>query len=338
MTDISDSFRWLGVELRHLLALRAVAQEGSLAAAGRRLGYSQPAVSQQLATLERLVGMRLVERRAGGREVALTEAGKRVLRHGSAMLARAQAAAAELRGLEEGTAGPLRLGTIPSVGARVVPRVLRRFTELEPAIEVELAEDGDDQPLLDQVEAGELNLTFAVPPVREGPFDSVEVLHDPYVLLAAPDSPLAKIGDGVSVRRLAKEPLIVCSQSHSVDDFLNAHGIAAQVRYRIEDNETIIGLAAAGMGLAILPRLVVGETRADVVQLELATKPPPRLIALVCHADRELTGPVRTLIDVVQEVCAELTIDAVPAKRRKAKRRQRSTALVGRSAPLNPGY
>jgi len=79
MSDISEAFRWNGVELRHLVALRSMSEEGSLAGAARSLGYSQSAVSQQLQTLERLVGSRLVERPAGGREVHLTEAEQRVL-------------------------------------------------------------------------------------------------------------------------------------------------------------------------------------------------------------------------------------------------------------------
>jgi molybdate transport repressor ModE-like protein len=166
MANRSESFRWVGVELRHLLALKTVADEGSLAAAARSLGYSQPAVSQQIASLEKLVGSRLVERRAGGREIELTEAGRRTLRHGRALLARAQAADAELRALQDGTQGTLRLGTNPSVGARIVPQLLRHLAEQLPQIEIELVEDPNDERLLDRLEAGELELTFAFPPLQ----------------------------------------------------------------------------------------------------------------------------------------------------------------------------
>jgi molybdate transport repressor ModE-like protein len=306
MADINGGFRWAGVELRHLVALRSVADEGSLAAAARKLGYSQPAVSQQLATLERLVGSRLVERRAGGREVSLTEAGRRVLRHGGAMLARAQAADAELRALQEGTIGTLRLGTIPSIGARIVPRLLRRYAERVPQVDVQLVEDAWDERLLDRLEAGQLELSFGFPPFRDGPFDSVELLRDPYVLLVAADSPLADSKRPLALRRLEDLPLVVCSQSKDADAFCQAQGIAAQIRYRIDDNETLVGLAAAGMGVALLPRLAVDPAREDVVQVELATKPPPRIIALLWHRDREQTEPARALIEVAGQVCSEL--------------------------------
>jgi molybdate transport repressor ModE-like protein len=306
MGDISETFRWSGVELRHLLTLKTVAQERSLAGAARKLGYSQPAVSQQLGSLEKLVGLRLVDRRVGGREAALTEAGRRVLRHGEAMLARAQAADAELRGLQDGSIGAIRLGTTQSIGAQIVPPLMRRFAERVPSVAIDLVEDPWDSRLLDQLEAGDLELAFAFAPLREGPFASIELLRDPYVLLVAGNSALADGKRPLSLRRLEDLPLMVCSQSTAADAFCQAQGIAAQIRYRIDDNETLVGLAAAGMGAALLPRLAVDPARQDVVQVELATKPPPRIILLVWHQDRELSEPTRTLLALAGEVCAEL--------------------------------
>jgi molybdate transport repressor ModE-like protein len=306
MTDISDGFRWNGVELRHLLALKTVADERSLAGAARKLGYSQPAVSQQLAALERLVGSRLVERKAGGRETALTDAGRTVLRHGQAMLARAQAADAELRALSDGTVGTLRLGTIPSIGARIVPELLRQYAEAMPEVEVQLVEDGWDDRLLDRLEAGDLDLTFAFPPLRDGPFNSVELLRDPYVLLVGADSPLATAKRPLTLSRLEELPLIVCSQSAAAEAFCEAQGIAARVRYRIDDNETLVGLAAAGMGAALLPRLAVNPARTDVVQVALATAPPPRIIVMAWHRDREPTRGTERLLELAKRLCDEL--------------------------------
>jgi len=331
MKDISDGFRWIGVELRHLVALRTVAEEGSLAGAARHLGYTQPAVSQQLATLERLVGARLVERRAGGREVSLTEAGKRVLLHGAAMLARAQAADADLRALEEGSAGTLRLGTIPSIGARIVPVMLARFAERWPDVDVQLVENAWDQQLLDELEAGSLDLAFALPPLRDGPFDSVELLEDAYVLLVAPQSPLVNARRPLSLAPLADQPLLVCSQSRDAESFLHAHGIAAQIRYRIDDNETLVGLAAAGLGAALLPRLAVSPGRTDVVSVELATKPPPRLISIAWHRDRQPTDAARDLVEIARGICAALDNGPKPSTSGRGKRTKAS--LKAETAP-----
>src|SRR2546426_8472147 len=111
--------RWLGVELRHLIALEAVAREGSFGRAAISLGYTQSAVSQQIATLERIVGERLLERPGGPRPVSLTEAGELLLPHAAAIVARLKAAQADLHALRAGEAGTLRAGAFQSVGARV---------------------------------------------------------------------------------------------------------------------------------------------------------------------------------------------------------------------------
>jgi molybdate transport repressor ModE-like protein len=305
VTDIRESFRWAGVELRHLIALRAVADEGSVAAAARRLGYSQPGVSQQLAPLERLLGSRLIERRPGSREATLTRAGRLVLRHAAVMLARAQAADADLRELQDGVGGTLRLGVFPSVGARMVPPLLLRLAEKWPQVDVLLEESASDRRLLEQVEAAELDLAFAMLPLMDGPFIAVEVLRDPYVVLIAADSPIAKRTRTLGPRELGQLPLIGFRHSQAYPEaFLGAHGIAARIRFRIDDNETLVGLVAAGMGAALVPRLTVDPAREDVAQLEIAAKLPPRLIAIAWHRDRELTQAGADLVEIARAVCA----------------------------------
>jgi molybdate transport repressor ModE-like protein len=307
VTDIREPFRWAGVELRHLAALRAVAEHGSVAAAARRLGYSQPGVSQQLATLERLLESQLVERRPGAREAKLTEAGRLVLKHGAAMLARARAADADLRELQSGAVGTLRLGVFPSVGARVVPPLLQRLAENWPQVDVLLIEDASDRRLLEQVEAAELDLAFAMLPLGDGPFAAVEVLRDPYVVLVAADSPLAEDTRPLRPRELAELPLIGFRHSQAYPEaFLRANGIAARIRFRIDDNETLVGLVAAGLGAAVVPRLTVDPAREDVVQLEIAAKPPPRLIAIVWHRDRERGQAATDLVELARAQCADL--------------------------------
>src|SRR5919201_385695 len=110
--------RWLGIELRHLTALEAVAREGSFGRAAKSLGYTQSAVSQQIAALERIVGARLVERPGGPRPVSVTDAGELLLRHAEAIVARLAAAQADLAALADGEAGILRVGIYQSVGLR----------------------------------------------------------------------------------------------------------------------------------------------------------------------------------------------------------------------------
>src|SRR5256712_9035069 len=205
---INQPDQWLGVELRHLAALEAVAHEGSFGRAAISLGYTQSAVSQQIATLERIVGERLLERPGGPRPVSLTEAGELLLRHAEAIVARLAAAQADLAALSDGTAGRLRVGIYQSVGERVLPELMRRYRASWPRVEIRLSESASDSELLHQVERGELDMTFADLPLIDGPFDSVELLRDPYVLLVQADSSLARRG-GPPSRRVITEHVLI---------------------------------------------------------------------------------------------------------------------------------
>src|SRR3954470_16955221 len=114
VVSIMESDPWLGVELRHLAALEAIAEHGSFGRAAAALGYTQSAVSQQLATLERLVGERLVERPGGPRPVSLTPAGEVLLRHARRLVDQLAAARADLEAWSAGRGGTLRVGTFHS--------------------------------------------------------------------------------------------------------------------------------------------------------------------------------------------------------------------------------
>src|SRR5436305_2304518 len=203
---------FLGLELRHLAALEAVGRTNSFGRAARDLGYTQSAVSQQIAHLERVVGQRLVERPGGPRPVSLTEAGRLLLRHADAIVAQLDAAQADMAALAEGAAGPLRVGIFQSVGARILPALLRRFTEEWPRVEVRVREETDAAELLRLLEHGELDLTFADLPLPAGPFEWAEILRDPYVLLVAAGDPLAARDSAPPLRELAGLPLVAWRQ------------------------------------------------------------------------------------------------------------------------------
>jgi DNA-binding transcriptional LysR family regulator len=163
---------WDGLELRHLLAARAVADAGSFGRAAERLGYTQSAVSQQVAALEALVGERLFDRSRGQAGVVPTEAGRLLLRHADAVVARLEAARADLAAYGAGEGGVLRVGTYQSTSTRVLPLVMHRFVDAWPRVEVRLVEAPADE-LLPRVERGELDLTFDALPLPEGAGGSV---------------------------------------------------------------------------------------------------------------------------------------------------------------------
>ena len=308
--------RWLGVELRHLAALQALAHEGTFGRAAQRLGYTQSAVSQQIAALERVVGERLVERPGGPRPVTLTEAGRLLLLHADAIVARLKAAQADMAALREGAAGTLRVGTFQSVGARVLPAVMARFTHDWPDIEIQLRESAHDDELARWVERGELDLAFVMLPLDDGPLETLQLLRDPYVLVVRPESTWARRDRTPTLREIASERLIGyrdCRSTQMVEAQLRASGVEPNFVFRSDDNGTIQGLAGAGVGIALMPRLTVepGDDTTRIV--ELGAKMVPRLIGIAWHRDRYRSPAAKAFVDTARSVCAELEQPALTA-------------------------
>jgi molybdate transport repressor ModE-like protein len=307
-----EADRWLGVELRHFLALEAVAREGSFGKAAAALGYTQSAVSQQIAALERIVGQRLVERPGGPKPVSLTEAGRLLLTHADAIAARIAAAQADLTALGEGQAGTLRVGVFQSVGQRILPEVMRRYLRSWPQVKVTLTESADDTELLGLVERGDLDLTFSDLPLVEGPFESVELLRDPYVFVVPSDSPLADGETPPPLREIAELDLIGHKHCRTVKHVEAAFRRPLRFVFRSDHNQTVQALVASGVGCALVPRLTMDPEDETTKLIELP-KVPPRLIALAWHRDRYRTPAARAFVETAQEVCAELELEPVAA-------------------------
>jgi DNA-binding transcriptional LysR family regulator len=308
--------RWLGIELRHLAALKAVAGERSFGRAARRLGYTQSAVSQQIATLERVVGERLVERPGGPRPVSLTEAGELLLRHSEAIVARLDAARADLEALSAGSAGTLRVGTYQSVGRRILPALMRRFREEWPHVDIELTESADDAELFELVERGELDVAFVIWPLVDGPFECVELMRDPYVLVVPVDSPLADRDAPPSFRELAALELIGFRQCRSlaeVESFFAARGLTLDIGFRSDDIGTVQALVGAGIGSALMPHLTVDEHDEPTRVIELDPRVPPRLVGIAWHRDRYRSPASRAFVEAARDLCAEFERERGPA-------------------------
>jgi DNA-binding transcriptional LysR family regulator len=293
---ISMNFR--NVELRHLAALEAVGRTHSFVAAARELGYTQSAISQQIAALERAVGQRLVERPGGPRPVALTEAGALLLRHADSIVAQLDAAEADMAALAEGAAGPLRVGIFQSVGARILPGLLRRFREAWPRIEVRVREETTAADLVRLLEHGELDLAFADLPLPEGPFEWNEILRDPYVLVVPKTDPLAERESAPPLRELAGRPLVTWRQLGEPETFLRGRVPDLNVVFRSDDNGTLMGLVAEGLGYAVVPQLVVNPRNPAYVALPFGNRVPPRQLAIVWHRDRHRSAAAEAFIEL----------------------------------------
>lgn len=303
--SIQEHDRLLGVEVRHLAALEAIVATGSFAAAGRLLGYSQPAISQQIATLERAAGMALLERPGGRRPVTATDAGERLLRHARRATDAMRAAESDLRALAEGEAGTLRVGTFQSIGVRILPRVMRLYVNRRPGIQVRLAESNVND-LFPRLTGGELELAFVSGPTDATVAERLEVLVDPYVVLAPSQSELARSGRPVGTRELSRLPLVAYSKPEDGGEaYLRAKGLEPEVVFRSDESGIVQGLVGAGIGYALVPLLTVDRGDPDITVLSVQGV-PPREIALAWHADRTLSPAATAFVEVVAEVAAEL--------------------------------
>ena len=293
------------------MAFDAVARNRSFSAAAEELGYSQSAVSQQIADLERIARTRVFDRFPGPRPVELTEAGRVLLAHARPMLARMEAVGVDLDALADGAVGDLRVGTFQSAATNLLPRLLVAFRRAWPRIEVTLFESGSHDELDGQVERGALDLAFTHPPISGGaPLEFTDLLSDAYVLVVGRDHPLAGRPGSTSLVTLGEIDLVgyrVCRAHAAVERFLRSRGIEPRFVFRAEDNHLLQGLAANGVGAAIMPALAIDRSRDDIVLIDLADEIPRRRIGLVRHTDRYQTPAATAFIQMAHETAADLS-------------------------------
>jgi DNA-binding transcriptional LysR family regulator len=302
MTD-----HWVGLELRHLVALRAIADEGSFKGAARILGYTPSAISQQIATLERIVGVQVIVREHGRKALGPTDAGRILLDHMNAIEARLSAAKSEIDALASGIVGPLRIGTFESVGTRLLPEIIGRFAEEYPLVRVEVEDATLDLELLRSLERGAFDLVFANLPLPPGPFDATVVLNDPWVLVAQVDAARELASTPLTPAAFEKLQLVCFRSARAIDPALSplrALGADMNVVLQSDYNEVVQGFAAAGLGVALMPLLAVNRQEDRTATIELGDLVPPRQVAIVSHAERERSEAVDAFISIAAVVGA----------------------------------
>jgi len=289
---VRSESNWHGVELRHLIALQAVAAERSFSAAAARLGYTQPAVSGQILALERLIGARLFVRVRGSRPLELTEEGSVLLQHAAAITARLDAAQADLAAIRSLGSAALHVGTFGTVSPALVAAILRRLLPGQRGGQVVLREGPDSAALLELVERGKLDLTFATMPLPDGPFAATPIYRDPYVLLVRRSDPLAARATPLPLEELTILPVLTLERSRAqvaLEAAISAGGRPLEVARRFENITSILAFAEAGLGPALVPALAA-EPPPGLAAVELDARIPARVVALAWHRDRTL-GP-----------------------------------------------
>jgi DNA-binding transcriptional LysR family regulator len=295
---------WPGVELRHLIALQAVVAAGSFNAAAARLGYTQSAVSAQIRTLERLVGMRLLDRSRGVKGVSLTKEGTILLQYASEIVARFEAASDHLLGRREQAAAQIRLGTFASASHALLPGALTRFSALNPEVDVLLVERFDEEHLLDLLEAGELELAFTVLPTRRGPFASTVLCHEEHVALVPRGDALAE-RESVELEELAARPLVADASRHAARHLQAVRARGIDTVRELEDATAVAAFVAAGLGVGLVAAFAT-TPRGDVESLRVTSDVPPRTLAIAWHRDRPASLAARQFVQAACEAADAL--------------------------------
>ncbi len=290
-----------------LNVLREVVARGSFSTAADALSYSQSAVSQAIATLEGEVGTPLIERDRRG--VRPTAAGAALVGHAEGILARMEAAETELEAIAGGRGGRLRTASFPTAGATLMPRAIAAFRASHPGVDVTLAE-GEPEEIAPRLRGGELDLAllFEFEGVGErlgAGIRRFELLDDPLHLALRGDHPLAG-HEELGLEDLREESWVQTSASspcaRHVVRSCHAAGFEPRVSFESDDYQTVQGLVAAGVGVALIPQLALSTVRSDIRVRALHPRSPVRKVLAATPRAAAVTPAVATMLDVLREV------------------------------------
>jgi DNA-binding transcriptional LysR family regulator len=294
-----------------LKILKEVAYRGSLSSAAEALSYSQSAVSQQIAALEAETGMTLLERHARG--VSLTAAGQTLVGHAEGILARLDTAEAALSAIAGLRGGRLRMASFPTAGSTLMPLAIANFRSSYPEVELTLAE-GEPQEIVPRLRAGELDLALLFEFDDEEPLPAdmtrSPLLEDPMYLALPREHRLAKKGK-LRLEELQREAWVQTSSAspcaRHVVRCCHAAGFEPSVSFESDDYQTVQGLVAAGVGVALIPELALSVVREDIAIRALSPTPPVRQVIAATPAGARLVPAAPAMLAVLGQAADELT-------------------------------
>ncbi len=305
------------LNVARLRVLKEVAYRGSFSAAAEALSYTQSAVSQQIATLEAETGMALLERHPRG--VSLTAAGQTLVGHAEGILARLDAAEGALAAIAGLRGGRLRMASFPTAGATLMPLAIATFRSTYPDVELTLAE-GEPEQIVPRLRAGELDLAllfeFAGETPLEGEMTRVGLLEDPMYLALPREHPLAE-REHVRLEDLHDDAWVQTSSSspcaRHVVRSCHAAGFEPRVSFESDDYQTVQGLVAAGVGVALIPELALSVVREDIAIRSLSPAPPVRDVIAAVPAGARLVPAAPAMLGVLEQAARRLKHPGRPA-------------------------
>jgi DNA-binding transcriptional LysR family regulator len=263
--------------------LREVAACGSFSAAAESLSFTQSAISQHVAALERETATKLVERSSRG--VRLTEAGRALVSHADAILARLDAAEEELAAIKGLRGGRLRLACFQSAGATLVPRAVAEFHSRHPDIDLGMIE-AEPEDAREPLRCGEIDLALvydfdSLPNMLDEELELSHLIDDPYDVVVPREHRLAK-RRGVKLADFADEPWVASTSISGcrkiTERVCQEAGFEPRIAFEADETLAAQSLVAAGVGVSLLPRLALTTVHPGVVTRTLGRAAPVRRI------------------------------------------------------------
>ena len=304
------------LDVRRLKVLREVAARGSFSAAAEALSFTQSAVSQQIAALERESGIKLLER--GPRGVRLTDAGRALVEHADAILARIEDAEEELAAIAGLRGGRLRIATFQSAGATLVPRAVGEFHRRHPDVDVTVRQE--DCGANEALAAGEADIAivmdFAHTPQLTADLELTKLLDDPYDLVLPNDHPLAD-RPAVDLSELNDErwvvPTVGSGCREGIVDLCRGSGFDPRLSIESDENSQMQAFVASGLGVAIFPRLALTARHPGVVVRPMTGRVLTRRIWAATLAGAYRSAATEAMIEILRDAAAEFAeLDRAP--------------------------
>lgn len=302
----------MNVSLRQLRIFQVVAATRSFTGAGNQVGLSQPAVSRSITELEHQLGLKLLDRTT--REVELTEVGRSLAARLERVLEELDAVLLDTRGLASDRRGRVRVASVPTLSANLLPQCIALCRQELPGLELVLL-DRIQHAALASVLTGEVDFGVAIDPPPGDDLHCEAILTEPFCAVLPPSHPLARKRK-VDWAALSGEPLVLLDHASGsrrlIDDALRRQGVDAVVSQEVGHSTTIFRMLEEGLGITVVPRLAIPPGGLERLRVRPLLPRIDREIVLVRRKYRVLSPVAEVAWDLIRRVAARQAEEARP--------------------------
>lgn len=286
----------MDTNIQKYMAFLKIVESGSFTKAAEMLSYSQSGISRMVQDLEMEWGLSLLERSRGG--VQLTSDGMKVLPHIKSLCSNYQALQQEVDALKGLDSGLIRIGTFSSVATHWLPSIIRAFQKDYPNIQFELLL-GDYKEIEEWILEGRVDCGFLRLPAP-APLETIFLEQDDFLAILPKNHPLAKT-EPFPLEAFCKEAFLLLEKDKNTEimDFFRQHQLQPDVRFTLWDDYAILSMVESGMGISLLPRLILKRIPYDILAKELDI-PIFRCIALALRSKENAPQAVKRFLEYLQ--------------------------------------